>query len=175
MLQDEVTGLPHVHQFVDQLAVLVHFHVGLRDEVLVLFPRRQIERIRNEVRALLLLVLQLLVFVFDVLAFDVLTDFELRIAGRQMIGHVVDDAAVLHLAIRTLDESEFIDARIAAQRRDQTDVRTFRRFNRTDAAVVRRMDVAHFESGALTRQTTRSKRRKTPLVGDFRQAGSSDP
>ena len=83
VLQDEVAGLAHVHQFVSELAVLVHLHVGLGDEVLVLFPRGQVERVRDVFGTLLLLVLQLLVFVFDGLPLDVLADFELRIAGRR--------------------------------------------------------------------------------------------
>ena len=75
----------------------------------------------------------------------------------------------MHLAVRALDEAVLVDARKAGQRRDQTDVRTFRRFDRADAAVVRRVHVADFESGALTRQTARSKGRQTPLVRDLRQ------
>ena len=34
---------------------------------------------------------------------------------------------------------------------------------------MRRVHVAHFEAGALARQTARSKRRHAALVGDFRQ------
>jgi hypothetical protein len=48
-----------------------------------------------------------------------------------------------------LDEAVLVDAGIARQRRDQADVRTFRRLDRADAAVVGRMDVADFESRAL--------------------------
>ena len=81
--------------------------------------------------------------------------------------HVVGDAAVLHLAVRRLDEAELVDARVARQRRDQADVRTFRRLNRADAAVVRRVDVADLEAGALARQTARPERRETPLVRDL--------
>ena len=82
---------------------------------------------------------------------------------------VVDDAAVLHLAVRRLDEAELVDARVARQRRDQADVRTFRRLNRADAAVVRRVHVAHLEAGALARQTAWPERRETPLVRDLRE------
>ena len=38
-----------------------------------------------------------------------------------------------------------------------------------DAAVVRRMHVAHFEAGALARQAARAERRDATLVRDFRQ------
>ena len=77
MLQHEVAGLAHVHKFMDQLAVLVHFHVGLGDQVLVFFPCRQIERIGNIVRALAAFVLELLVFVLDAFPFDVVANLEL--------------------------------------------------------------------------------------------------
>ena len=72
--------------------------------------------------------------------------------------------AVLHDAVRRLDEAEVVDARVARERRDQSDVRTFRRFDRAHAAVLRIVHVAHFEAGALARQTARSERRQTTLV-----------
>ena len=99
---------------------------------------------------------------------DVIADFEIAVAG---IHHadVVDHTAVFYAAVWRLDEAVVVDAGIAAQRRDQSDVRTFRRFNRADASVVRRVNVADFESGAFTRQTARPKSRETPLVGDFRK------
>ena len=81
----------------------------------------------------------------------------------------VDHGALHHAAIRALDEAVFVDARKTRQRRDQSDVRTFRRLDRADAAVVRRMHVADFESGAFTRKTAWSKGRQTPLVRDLRQ------
>ncbi len=58
---------------------------------------------------------------------------------------------------------------MGGQRVDQADVRAFRRFDRADAAVVGRVNVADFEARALARQTARAKRRKATLVGDFRQ------
>ena len=76
---------------------------------------------------------------------------------------------LMHVAVRALDEAVIVDARKARQRRDQTDVRTFRRFDRADTAVVRRVHVADFESGALAGQTAWSKGRQTPLVRDLRQ------
>ncbi len=50
---------------------------------------------------------------------------------------LVGDVAVLDLAVRRLDEAELVDARVGRQRRDEADVRTFRRLDRADAAVVR--------------------------------------
>ena len=88
---------------------------------------------------------------------------------RREIDHLVGDAAVLHLAIGRLDEAVFVHPRIGRERIDQTDIRAFRRLDRADAAVMRRMHVAHLEAGALARQTARAERRETPLVGDLRQ------
>ena len=62
---------------------------------------------------------------------------------------LVRDATIRDLAIRRFDETKFIDAREGRHRADQTDVRTFRRLDRTNSAVVRRVHVAHFESGAI--------------------------
>jgi hypothetical protein len=58
---------------------------------------------------------------------------------------------------------------VRRQRVDQTDVRAFRRFDRADTAVMRRVHVADFEARALARQTARAKRRETPLVRDLRE------
>ena len=74
---------------------------------------------------------------------------------------------LLDLAVRRLDEAELVDAGVRRQRRDEADVRTFRRLDRADAAVVRRVHVAHLEAGALARQTARSEGRETALVRDF--------
>ena len=71
------------------------------------------------------------------------------------------------LAVRGLDEAELIDLRVGGQRGDQTDVRAFGRFDGADAAVVRVMDVAHLEAGALPVKTARSERRQAALVGDL--------
>ncbi len=83
--------------------------------------------------------------------------------------HEVEHVAVLDLAVRRLDEPELVDPRVAAQRADEADVRTFRRLNRADAPVVRRVDVADLEPGALARQTAWPERRETPLVRDLGQ------
>ena len=88
--------------------------------------------------------------------------------GRQIddiAGHLaVDDAA-----IRRFDEAIFVDAAERGQRVDETDVRAFRRFNRADAAVVRRVNVADFEACTLTCQTAWSKCGHTTLMRHFRQ------
>ena len=80
---------------------------------------------------------------------------------------LVGDLAVLDLAVRRLDEAVLVDAGVGRQRRDEADVRTFRRLDRADAAVVRRVHVAHFEAGALAGQTARPEGREAALVRDF--------
>ena len=114
MLQHEVAGLPDVHELVGQLSAFIHLLIRLSDEVFVFFPGRQIERIRNVIGAFSLLRLQFFVFFFNGFTLDMLGDFVLRIAGADD-GHVIDNPAVLHLAVRALDEAVFVDARVAAQ------------------------------------------------------------
>ena len=98
-----------------------------------------------------------------------LGDRVLRLFHRREIDHLVRHVLVHDLAVRALDEAVLVHARIGRERVDQADVRAFRRLDRADAAVMRRMHVAHFEAGALAGQTARSKRRHAALVGDFRQ------
>ena len=88
---------------------------------------------------------------------------------RREIDDLARHLAVLDAAIRAFDEAVFVHARIGRERVDQADVRAFRRFDRADAAVVRRMHVAHFEARALARQAARPKRREAALVRDFRE------
>ena len=88
---------------------------------------------------------------------------------RREVDHLVGDAAVLDLAVGRLDEAVFVHPRIGRERVDQTDIRAFRRLDRADAAVMRRVHVAHLEAGALARQTARTERRETPLVRDLGQ------
>src|SRR5581483_4125115 len=82
-------------------------------------------------------------------------------------GNVVEHLAVLDAAVGRLDEAVLVDASEARERRDETDVRSFRRLNRADAAVVRWMNVADLKACTLTRQTARPKGRETTLVRDF--------
>src|SRR5882672_6691875 len=163
MLQHEVSGLAAVDEFRGDLQTLVERNVGLGDDVLVLFPCRKIEAIGfvDDLAAL-----QLVVELFDAVAFDDVARLEFAVTGVDDVD-VVNDASTLHTAVGRFDEAVIIDAGKAAERADQADVRTFRRFNRADAAVVRRVNVAHFETRALAREATGSKGRKTALVGDF--------
>ena len=88
--------------------------------------------------------------------------------GREIFDFL-GDSTLDDLSIRRFDEPELVDPGIGRQRRDQADIRTFRRLDRTDAAVVGRMHVADFESRALPCQSARPKRGQSPLVGDLRE------
>ena len=88
---------------------------------------------------------------------------------------LVGDPAVGHLAVRRLDEAVLVDAGEGRERRDEADVRTFRRLDGADAAVVGGVHVAHLEAGALAGETAGPERREAPLVRDFRRAGWSGP
>src|ERR1700674_4396092 len=161
--QDEVSGLAAVDEFGGDAPALVERHIGLRDHVAVLFPRRKIETVRivRDFAAL-----QFLVHGFHFVPLDNFAGLEFAFA-RVDDHHVVDHAPGLHLAVGRLDKAELVDPSVAGQRADQTDVRAFRRFDRADAAVVRWVNVAHLEPGAFAREAARPKGRETPLVGDF--------
>ena len=77
---------------------------------------------------------------------------------------LIRHAALFHFAVRRLDKPELIDARERAHRADQSNVRTFRRLDRTNPTVVRRMNVAHLEAGAFAAQTSGPERGQTAFV-----------
>src|SRR6476646_1345451 len=98
-----------------------------------------------------------------------LGDKEIFFAIAGQIIDLIRDATLLHLAVRRFDETEFVDPRERAHRADETDVWTFRRFDRANPAVVRRMNVADFEPRAITRETAWPEGRETPLMREFRE------
>ena len=84
-------------------------------------------------------------------------------------GDEVEGLTVLDAAVGALDEAVLVDAREAAERRDEADVRAFRRLDRADASVVGGVHVADFEAGSLTRKTTGSEGGEAALVRDLRE------
>ncbi|OIQ79544.1 hypothetical protein GALL_387200 [mine drainage metagenome] len=87
-------------------------------------------------------------------------------------GQVVDlvrHVAAIDAAVRCFQEAILVGTGKQRQRIDQADVRAFRRFDRTDAAVMGRMHVAHLEARALAGQAAGAKGRNATLVGDFGQ------
>src|SRR5207247_809583 len=82
---------------------------------------------------------------------------------------LVGDASLDDLPVGRLDEAELVRPRVGRERRDQADVRAFRRLDRADPAVVRRVDVAHLEPRPLAGEAPRTQRREAALVGQLRQ------
>ena len=76
---------------------------------------------------------------------------------------------ILHTAVRGHDEAEVVDLGIHTKRRDQSDVRTFRRLDRAQTAIVGIVDITHLESSTFTRQTAGAQGGETTLVGDLSQ------
>ncbi len=98
-----------------------------------------------------------------------LRDDVLLLAVGGQIFNVFRDAAILDLAVRRFEKTEFVDARERRERRDEADVRAFRRLNRADAPVMRRMNVADFKARAVAGKTARPEGRQAALVGQFGQ------
>ena len=108
-------------------------------------------------------------------------DFLVVHRGRSLSDHVISffdggqendlvgNQCVFHHTVRALEEAVLVGARIGSQGVDQTDVRTFRRLNRANTAVVSRVYVTNFKARTLTRQTARAQCRNTALVGDLGQ------
>ena len=90
----------------------------------------------------------------------------LLIQGRKVF-YSIGDHAVADLPVRRFYEAELIHSAIGAQRGDQTDVGPFRRLDRTDSAVVSRMDIANFESRPFSSKASRAQSAESPLVGDL--------
>src|ERR1044071_1100767 len=72
---------------------------------------------------------------------------------------LISDSTAYHLAVRCFNETKLVNTRERAHRADQANVWTFGRFDRTNATVVRWMNVAHFKAGALAAQTAGTKSR----------------
>ncbi len=96
-----------------------------------------------------------------------LRDHLVFLVERGQIDDSVGDAIVFDFAVRRLDKAVFVDARVGRERRDKSDIGALGRFNRADAAVMGRVNVADLESGALAGKTARTKRGQPALVRDF--------
>ena len=96
-----------------------------------------------------------------------LGDREALLFVRWEVDHLSGDATLLHAAVWRLNEAEVVDATEGCQRADQSDVRTFRRFNWADAAVVAVMHVAHVEAGALAGEAARPEGGEAALAGEL--------
>ena len=108
-LQNEVAGLPAIDEFSGDAQLFIERGVSLRNDVTILFPRREIEAIRLDNHAP---ALQFLVGVVNFFLFDDLARLELAVSGIHD-SHVVNHAPALDLAVGRLDEAELVDASVA--------------------------------------------------------------
>src|SRR5271165_2390937 len=166
--ENEVALPASVDQLLGDVALLVEIDVRLRDGVTILFTRRQIEGEGLMFDRALLFLPELLVELERLGPLEVIADAQTAFAGVGDLNEV-QHAGSGYTAVGRLNEAVFVNARKARQRADEADVRTFRRLNRADAAIVRGVNVADFESGALTRQAARPKCGETALVRDLRE------
>src|SRR5205807_2457536 len=163
--ENEFSSFARGVALVDDVTIVVKFDIGLTDDVLVFFPRGQIKRMGIIARLFAVGADTFVRFVNIVLR-HVLARLELCLAAIDD-PHVLDDTAVNNLAIRRFDKPKLINARIARKARDKSDVRSFRRLDRANAAVVSRVYIAYFESRALAAQSSGSQRGQTTLVRDL--------
>ena len=69
-----------------------------------------------------------------------------------------------NLTVRSFNETEVVDLCIHTERRDKTNVWSFRALDRAETTVVCIVYVTNLETSTLTRQTTRTECRETTLV-----------
>ncbi len=74
-----------------------------------------------------------------------------------------------HFTIRSLEEAVFVSLCVHGQGVDQTDVRTFRRFDWTYATVVSRVYVSNFKARTFTGQAAWAECGDTTLVRNLGQ------
>ena len=80
--------------------------------------------------------------------------------GRQVVNLVRNLVRIpVNTTVWRLNESVTVNTTVRSQWVDQTDVRTFRRFDRVHTSVVRVVHVSDFITGTVTSQTTRSQGR----------------
>ena len=95
-------------------------------------------------------------------------DLGLLLVGGEVV-NLVGYAAVLRETVRRLDEAKLVNAGVGREGIDETDIGTLGRLDRANATVVRRMNVADFETGTFAIETAWPERRKSTLVRDLRE------
>ncbi len=73
---------------------------------------------------------------------------------RVHVDNLFGDLTFFNASVRSFDDAELVRTSIERHVENETDVLTFWCVNRTDAAVVRGVHVAHFESCALRYEAT---------------------
>ena len=71
------------------------------------------------------------------------------------------------LTIRRFDKAKAINLCINTERRNQTDIRAFRRLNRAETAIMGIVYVSHLKTCTVAAQTTRAKSRHTALMSNL--------
>ena len=97
-----------------------------------------------------------------------LRDQVLLFLGGVDVDDLLGDGTVLDDPVRRLNEAELGDRRVRGERANQTNVRSFWCLDRAHAAVMGRVNVAHFDRCAFAGQTTSTKRRQAAAM---REAG----
>ena len=98
-----------------------------------------------------------------------LSNFELTFLIGRKINHIFGHHAVNNFAVWAFNKAIFVDTSISRQRVNQTNVWTFRCFNRADTTIVGWVHIADFKSGAITAQTTGAQSRQTTFVCNLGQ------
>ena len=83
--------------------------------------------------------------------------------------NIILSMTVHYLSVRSLYKPIVINSGIGTKRSNQTDIWTFRRFNRTNTTIMSWMYIAHFESCSLASQSSRPQRTQATLVSHLRK------
>ncbi len=166
--QHEVALATRIDNILHDVQLCVELDVGLRNGVPVLFPCGKIEAERLQVHRALARLAQFIVFAMRFAGFQMIALPQTAFA-RICNSHKVECTPILDAAVWALNEAILVDARKAGERRDEADVRTFRRLDRADASIVRWVHVAYFKARTFPRQPTGPKGGEPTLVRDLRQ------
>src|SRR5690554_3860761 len=98
-----------------------------------------------------------------------LSDHIVTLFNRREVHQLVSNHTFDHSPVRAFKEAVGVSTGIGCQRVDQTDVRAFRRLDRTHATVMSRVNVSYLKAGALASQATWPQRGDTTLVSHLRQ------
>ena len=90
------------------------------------------------------------------------------IHSRQII-NLVSCLSIYNLPVRSFQESVLVNTSIDCKRNNQTNVWSFRSFDRTHATVVSVVNVTNLNTCTVTRKSTRSQGVQTALVGQLSQ------
>ncbi len=164
--QHEVAGLARIDEFGNDAALVIELDVRLCDYVAIFLPCGKVERKWFCIDVLLAALFQVRIDLVGLFRLDVVAYAIVAVAGVDH-GHKVDHPAILDAPIRRLNKAIIVDASVTTQRADQADVGTFRGLDRADAAIVRWVNVAHFKSSTLSRESAWSKGREAAFVRDL--------